>query len=104
MATATSTADTSDREIVISRVFDAPRELVWQAFTEPAHLLEWWGPRGFTTRTHRMDLKPGGEWRFVMIGPDGREYQNLVTYLEVTAPGRLRYRHGGTKEVEPVNF
>lgn len=95
---------TADREIVLTRVFDAPRELVWQAFTQPDRLTHWWGPRGFTTRTHRMDLRPGGEWRFVMIGPDGHEYENLVTYLEVTAPERLRYRHGGGKELEPVNF
>jgi uncharacterized protein YndB with AHSA1/START domain len=104
MATASSTASSPDREIVLSRVFAAPRELVWKAFTDSGQLAHWWGPRGFTTRTHRMDVKPGGAWRFVMIGPDGREYENLITYLEVAAPERLRYKHGGDKDVEPVNF
>ena len=99
-----STVSTSEREIVLSRVFDAPRELVWRAFTDPTRLANWWGPMGFTTRTHRMDVTPGGAWRFVMVGPDGREYQNLITYLEVKEPERLRYKHGGDKEVEPVNF
>jgi uncharacterized protein YndB with AHSA1/START domain len=99
-----STASASDREIALSRVFDAPRELVWRAFTDPARLAHWWGPLGFTTRTQRMDATPGGAWRFVMIGPDGREYENLITYLEVVEPERLRYRHGGDKDVEPVNF
>ena len=103
-ASHSSTVSTSEREIVLSRVFDAPRELVWRAFTDPARLANWWGPVGFTTRTHRMDVKPGGAWRFVMVGPDGREYQNLITYLEVKEPERLHYKHGGDKDVEPVNF
>jgi uncharacterized protein YndB with AHSA1/START domain len=99
-----STATTSDREIVLCRTFDAPRELVWRAFTDPARLTNWWGPMGFTTRTHRMEVKPGGAWRFVMVGPDGHEYENLITYLEVKEPERLRYTHGGDKDIEPVNF
>ena len=104
MATTDSIVTTPDREIVLTRVFAAPRELVWRAFTDSGQLAHWWGPRGFTTRTHRMDVKPGGTWRYVMVGPDGREYQNLVTYLEVTAPERLRYKHGGGEDAEPVNF
>jgi len=104
MAPTASIVTTSDREIVLSRVFDAPRALVWRAYTDPERLAHWWGPRGFTTRTQRMDVKPGGDWRFVMVGPDGREYQNRVAYLEVAEPERLRYRHGGEMETEPVNF
>jgi uncharacterized protein YndB with AHSA1/START domain len=104
MATADSSVSTADREIVLSRVFAAPRELVWRAFTDPARLAHWWGPRGFTTRTQRMEVRPGGEWRFVMVGPDGHEYQNLVRYVEVTSPARLRYRHGGAVDTEPVDF
>jgi uncharacterized protein YndB with AHSA1/START domain len=104
MAPTASTVSTSDREIVLSRVFDAPRELVWKAFTDSEQLAHWWGPRGFTTRTKRMDVRPGGAWRFVMIGPDGREYENLITYLEVAEPEHLRYKHGGDTETEPVNF
>ena len=51
-----------------------------------------------------MDVRPGGQWRFVMHGPDGRDYQNLITFLEVVQPARLVYKHGGEKDLEPVNF
>ena len=62
-----------DREIVATRIFDAPRELVWKVWTEQEHIGQWWGPKGFTTTTYSMDVRPGGVWRFVMHGPDGRE-------------------------------
>lgn len=97
-----------DREIVAVRIFDAPRNLVWKVWTEPEHIAKWWGPKGFTTTTYSMDVRPGGVWRFVMHGPD-RDYQNKITYIEVVKPERLVYKHGGTgdnedREVEPVNF
>ena len=62
---------TADREIVISRVISAPRELVFEAFTELRHLSRWWGPDGFTTTTRAFEFRVGGEWDFVMHGPDG---------------------------------
>ena len=98
-----------DREIRGTRVFDAPRELVWKVWTEPEHVARWWGPLGFTTTTHKMEVKPGGVWRFVMHGPDGRDYQNQITYLEVVKPERLVYRHGEPESEaalgpEPVSF
>src|SRR5258706_7128695 len=77
------------------RVFDAPRELVWKVWTEPEHIGKWWGPNGFTTTTHKMEVKAGGVWRFVMHGPDGRDYQNKITFIEVVKPERLVYKHGG---------
>jgi len=67
--TDTAPADTPDREIVVTRVFDAPRALVFKAWTDPKHLAHWWGPNGFTITTHEMQFKPGGSWRFVMHGP-----------------------------------
>ena len=94
----------SDREIVLTRVVDAPRELVWRVWTDPQHLGRWWGPQGFTTTTHRMELKVGGVWRYVMHGPDGRDYENKLTYLEIEAPARLRYEIGGDVDCEPVRF
>lgn len=94
----------SDREIMMTRVIDAPREVVWKAWTDPARILKWWGPTGFTTTTRRMDVRAGGEWRFVMHGPDGRDYVNRITYLEVVKPERLVYKHGGDVDCEPVNF
>jgi uncharacterized protein YndB with AHSA1/START domain len=100
----TAEANTSDREIVISRLIDAPQELVFDAFTDPKHISKWWGPNGFTTTTQTMDLRPGGVWRFVMHGPDGRDYENLVTYLEVSKPKRLVYNHGGVGDTEDIRF
>jgi len=93
-----------DREIVATRIFNAPRDLVFQVWTDPKHIGNWWGPKGFVTTTFKMDVKPGGVWRFVMHGPDGRDYENKITYLEVVKPERLVYKHGGDKDVEPVNF
>jgi uncharacterized protein YndB with AHSA1/START domain len=97
-------AVTSDREIVLTREVDAPRELVWKVWTNAEHLASWWGPTGFTIRTSSFDVRPGGRWRFVMIGPDGREYENLITYSEVSEPARLVYKHGGEVDLEPVQF
>jgi uncharacterized protein YndB with AHSA1/START domain len=84
-------ADTSDREIVVSRVFDVPRTLVFKAWTDPQHLARWWGPNSFSITTHEMEFKPGGVWRFVMHGSDGRDYQNKAVYVEITEPERLVY-------------
>jgi len=92
------------RSIIGVREFDAPRDLVFSAWTDPKHLARWWGPHGFTTTTHSFDFRPGGVWRFVMHGPDGRDYQNRITFEEIVRPERIVYRHGGTIDVEPVQF
>jgi uncharacterized protein YndB with AHSA1/START domain len=84
---------TADREIVISRVFDAPRELVFDAWTNPERVGKWWGPKGFTTTTHSIDIRPGGEWLFVMHGPDGKDYDNQIVYDDIVKPDRIVYRH-----------
>lgn len=91
-------------ELRLSRLLDAPRERVWKAWTDPAQLTHWWGPNGFSTTTHRMEVKPGGLWRFVKHGPDGTDHPNRVDYLEVVEPERLVYQHGGESDVEPVHF
>jgi len=93
-----------DSEIVATRVFDAPRDLVWKAWTDPNHVILWWGPRGFTNTNQEMDVRPGGIWRFIMHGPDGRDYPNQITFIEVKKPELLVYKHGGAEEVEPVDF
>jgi uncharacterized protein YndB with AHSA1/START domain len=92
------------RSIIAERVFDAPRELVFSVWTDPKHLAQWWGPNGFTTTTSSFDMRAGGVWRFVMHGPDGRDYQNRITYEEVVPPERIVYRHGGGDDVEPVRL
>jgi uncharacterized protein YndB with AHSA1/START domain len=96
--------ESDQRAIIATRIFDAPRELVFALWTDPVHLAQWWGPNGFTTTTHGFDMRPGGVWRFVMHGPDGRDYQNRITYEEIVSPERIVYRHGGDADVEPVQF
>ncbi len=91
------------RMIIATRVFDAPRNLVFEAWTDPKHLAQWWGPNGFSTATCSIDIRSGGIWRFVMHGPDGRDYENCITYVEVVRPERIVYRHRG-EDVEPVKF
>lgn len=89
-------SDNTAREITQERIFDAPRELVWEVWTDPDHIAKWWGPNGFTTTTKEHDLKPGGEWNFTMHGPDGTDYRNEITFTVVTPPERLEYDHGPT--------
>jgi len=89
-----STADLLERELVITRLFNAPRALVFGAWSQPEQLAAWWGPRGFTTTVHEMDVRPGGVARFVMHGPDGVDYPNRIVYSEVVMPERLAYTHG----------
>jgi uncharacterized protein YndB with AHSA1/START domain len=93
--------DTSTREIVLTRVFDAPRELIWNAWTDPEQVVQWWGPRGFTTTIHEMDLKPGGVWRQTMHGPDGTDYPSQSVFSEVVKPERIVYSMEGGKQGEP---
>ncbi|MCD6023727.1 MAG: ATPase [Fibrobacteria bacterium] len=94
-----ATSDLSnDLEIRTTRLYDAPRELVWKALTDPAHVDNWWGPDGFTNITHKHDRRPGGSWVFTMRGPDGTEYPNAITYREMVEPERLAFRHGAGEE------
>ena len=95
---------TADREIVQIREFDAPRELVWAAFTEPDHFPHWFGPRGFTITLHEMDVRVGGRNRFIMHGPDGTDYPNRMDYLEVVRPERLVFWHSDDLDDDPNRF
>ena len=88
---------TADREIVVSRVIDAPRELVFEAFTEVRHLSRWWGPEGFSTTTRSFEFRVGGEWGFVMHGPDGTDYAEWITWTEITPPERIALLHGESR-------
>src|SRR6266480_4137689 len=81
------------RQITATRLFDAPRELVFDMWTDPRHIARWWGPNGFTNTIEKMDVRPGGVWKFVMHGPDGRDYDNKIVYVEVVRPERLVYDH-----------
>jgi uncharacterized protein YndB with AHSA1/START domain len=89
----TEPQDTSKRELKATRTFKAPRDLVFRMWTEPEHIAQWWGPNGFTTTIEKMDVRPGGEWLFVLHGPDGRDYPNRDVYGEIAAPERLVILH-----------
>src|SRR3954453_7246030 len=89
---------TADREIVISRIIDAPRELVFEALTEVRHLSRWWGPEGFTTTTRFFEFREGGEWNFVMHGPDGTDYSEWITWTEIVPPERIALLHGESRD------
>lgn len=94
-----------DQQIVLSRVFDAPRRMVWDAWTDPEQVAQWWGPTGFTTTVVEMDLRPGGVWKMVMHGPDGTDYPNKSVFTEVVPLERLGYRlSGGKPGGPPVRF
>ena len=97
MSTTTET-NTADREIVICRVVDAPRELVWDAMATPEHVVNWWGPRGFTITMEKMEVRAGGEWKYVMHGPDGAEYLNHNVFTEVVKPERMVFLKGGARK------
>jgi uncharacterized protein YndB with AHSA1/START domain len=90
---AEKTTVTDDRDMIISRVFKAPRELVWKMWTESEHIKHWWGPTGFTSTTSKMEVKPGGVWELVMHGPDGRDYKNEYLFREVVKPEKLVMEH-----------
>jgi uncharacterized protein YndB with AHSA1/START domain len=93
-----------DREIVLSRVFDAPRSLVFEAWTDAEHVGRWFGPKGFTCTTHSIDVRVGGRWRFEMRGPDGTVYPNRMEYVEIVPNERLVFDHGSDKDDDPNRF
>lgn len=93
-----------EREIVLCRVFDAPRDLVFEAWTKQEHLSRWFGPNGFTTTTRTCDVKVGGRWSFDMTAPDGTVYDNRIVFLEVKKPERLVFDHGKDKDDDPGVF
>jgi uncharacterized protein YndB with AHSA1/START domain len=93
------------REIVITREFSAPRELVWEAMTNPQHVVHWWGPRGFSTTIEEMDFRVGGVWKHIMRGPDGVNYPNEHVFQEIAKPERIVFSQGGKREGgENVSF
>lgn len=95
-------AKTPSNEIRITRIYDAPVRMVWDAWTDPNHAAKWWGPRGFTITTHDKDFRPGGHWKYTMHGPDGTDYPNNTVYLEVEEFKKLVYDHGGNDDQPPL--
>jgi uncharacterized protein YndB with AHSA1/START domain len=101
---ASDDASAADREIVIERTVNAPRELVWRAWTQADQIAKWWGPNGFTTTIHAMDVRVGGVRRFIMHGPDGTDYPNKIVYREIVKPERLVYDHGDDDDTHSSSF
>lgn len=85
------TADTADRELIVTRVINATPQRVFEAFADPKQMPHWWGPTGFTTTIHTYDVRPGGESRYTMHGPDGRDWPNRARYIEVIPGEKLTY-------------
>jgi len=86
-----TTSTLSDREVVMERTFDAPRELVWQAYTKAEHLIHWWGPKGWTLPVCKVDFRPGGVWHYSMRGPAGEVSWGKAIYREIVEPERIVY-------------
>lgn len=102
---AKGTNPSSKRELSISRLLNAPRELVWEVWTNPEHIQHWWGPTGFTNSISKMEVKPGGEWEFIMHGPDGIDYKNKHVYKEIIKPEKIVLEHvTGPKFTMTVTF
>jgi uncharacterized protein YndB with AHSA1/START domain len=86
-------SNTKDRELLLSRTLNADVELVWEMWTTPEHIANWWGPNGFTSTINKMDIRPGGEWNLVMHGPDGADYKNKSIFKEIILHKKIVYEH-----------
>ena len=91
----------SEQELVIKRVFEAPRSLVWQAWTDPEKLKHWSAPKGFTMPVSEGELRPGGKWRACMVSPDGKKLWLGGEYREIVEPSRLVFTHAWDNEGKP---
>ncbi|MUG45912.1 SRPBCC family protein [Paenibacillus woosongensis] len=99
-----TSVNVENREVVIHRTLSAPRELVWEAWTQPEHLVHWWGPKGFTLTLQQYELKTGGHWKYIMHGPDGVDYPNHNVFIDVQKPERLVYSAGDGEVDSPGQF
>lgn len=95
-------AKNKPNELYISRIYDAPVKMVWDAWVDPEKVAKWWGPRGFTLTTKLKDVRPGGTWEYTMHGPDGVNYPNITKFFEVEKFSRLVYDHGASADRPPM--
>lgn len=96
--------DLLDRELVLTRVVDAPRDLLFSVWSDPDHLPKWFGPEGFIIHTHEIDIAVGGCWRFDMIAPDGTRYDNRMVFTRIEPPTLIEAEHGSDKDDDPGRF
>jgi uncharacterized protein YndB with AHSA1/START domain len=92
------------RELRIKRTFKAPVDLMWEVWTTPGHIANWWGPNGFTTTMHIMEFKVGGEWKFTMHGPDGTNYPNRSVFKEIVPFKKIVFEHFNPHFITTVIF
>lgn len=95
---------TAEREISITRILNAPKELVFEVWSDPKHISQWWGPNGFTTTVDEMDFRPGGKWLHTMHGPDGKDYPNEAIFTEIIKPDLIKFTHTLPKFDVTVTF
>jgi uncharacterized protein YndB with AHSA1/START domain len=94
----------TNRELRITKMLNAPVELVWEVWTNPEHIANWWGPNGFTNTIHTMDVAEGGEWRFTMHGPDGKNYPNRSVFKEIVPFKKIVFRHFNPNYIATIIF
>ena len=90
--TADNITTNPDTEIISTRIFNVPRELLFRAWAEPEHLKNWWGPAGFTNTFHEFDFRVGGRWRFTMHGPEKGNYQNECEFIKIEEPSLIAWK------------
>jgi uncharacterized protein YndB with AHSA1/START domain len=97
-------SNNKDRELLITRTLNAPVDLVWETWTNPEHIAQWWGPNGFTNTITKMDLRPGGEWLLVMHGPDGTDYKNKSIFKEIIPHKKIVFDHVAPNFTATIEF
>lgn len=95
---------TENKEMRITRTFNAPIDLLWKVWTDPEHIVHWWGPNGHTNTIHTMDFREGGEWRLTMTGPDGTEYPNRSIFKEIVPQRKIVFEHFNPHFITTVTF
>ena len=96
--------DAENRVLATCRIVKAPIDLVWAVWTQPGHIVNWWGPNGFTNTIHKMDLQKGGEWNLTMHGPDGKNYPNQSVFIEIIPFEKIIFEHFNPHFITTVCF
>jgi len=95
---------TANRELRITKTLNAPIDLVWEVWTKPEHIAQWWGPNGFTNTIHKMEFMEGGEWKFIMHGPDGTDYANKSIFKEIIPFKKIVFEHLNPHYIATIIF
>ncbi|MDB5211361.1 MAG: polyketide cyclase [Sediminibacterium sp.] len=100
----TETNNDHGKELCITKMLDAPIELVWEVWTNPVHIANWWAPNGFTNTIHTMNLTAGGEWRLTIHGPDGKNYPNKSIFIEIVPHRKIVFQHSNPNYLATIVF